>query len=89
MAVDAGKVTVGTAATVIPVTSNQPWLLEVKNDDNTDAVYVGGAAVTTATGLRLSKEERIELSLGPLDRLYAVSTKSGHSVSYVAVRKAG
>lgn len=89
MAVDAGKVTVGTAATVIPVTSNQPWTLELKNDDNTDAVYVGGAAVTTANGLRLSKEERIELSLGPLDRLYAVSTKAGHSVSYVAVRKAG
>lgn len=88
MSVSSGKVTVGTAVTEIPVTSTMPWTLEVKNDDNTDAVYVGGAAVTTTTGLRLSKEERVELPMGPLDRLYAVSTKSGHSVSYVAVRKA-
>lgn len=88
MPTTAGRITVGTAATEIPVTSQMPFTLEVKNNDNTDAVYIGGAAVTTTTGLRLSKEERVELPLQPLDRIYAVSTKAGHTVSYVAVSKA-
>lgn len=89
MPLNAGKVTVGTAATEIPVTSQMPWVVELKNDDNTDAVYIGGSAVTTTTGLRLAKEERVELPLGPLDRVYAISTKAGHSISYAAVRQAG
>lgn len=89
MSVSAGVVTVGTAATEIPVTANQPWTLEIKNNDNTDAVYIGGSAVTTTTGLRLAKEERVELRMNPLDRAYAISTKAGHAVGYLAVRKAG
>lgn len=89
MSISAGRLTVGTAATEIPVTANQPWTIEIKNDDNTDAVYLGGSAVTTTTGLRLSKEERIELEMNPLDRVYVVSTKAGHSVSYLKIAKAG
>jgi len=83
MAILSGRITVGTAATELPVTCFQPWTLDVKNDDNTDAVYIGGPDVTTADGLRLSKEEHISLRMTPLDRLYAVSTKAGHTVSYI------
>lgn len=89
MSLLSGQIAVGTAATEIPVTANQPWTIEIKNDDNTDAVYVGGLAVTTSNGLRLLKEERIELSMNPLDRVYVVSTKTGHSVSYLRISKAG
>lgn len=87
MSVLSGVTTVGTAATEIPTTSTMPWTLEIKNNDNTDAVYIGGPAVTTTTGLRLSKEERIELPLSPLDRVYAISTKAGHSVSWIRLAK--
>lgn len=87
MSVNSGKVTVGTAATEIPFTHHQPWTIEIKNDDNTDAVFLGGSAVTTTTGMRLAKEERVELRVSPLDSIWAVSSKSGHSVSYLAVTK--
>lgn len=83
MPLTSGVVTVGTAATEVPVTCVMPFTLELKNNDNTDAVYIGGPAVTTTNGLRLLKEERVELSLAPLDRVYLVSTKTGHSVSYL------
>lgn len=89
MSLESGTLAVGTAATAIPFTSNQPWVVEIKNNDNTDAVYVGGSAVTTSSGLRLSKEERVELQMNPLDRAYVVSGKVGHSVSYIAIAKAG
>jgi len=89
MSVQAGRTTVGTAAVQIPATHMMPWTLEIKNNDNTDAVYVGGPDVTTATGLRLSKEERVELPLSPLDRVYVVSTKAGHTVSWVRLTRNG
>lgn len=89
MSLLSGQITVGTSATEIPVTSHQPWTIEIKNDDNTDAVYVGGPAVTTSNGLRLAKQERIELSMNPGDRIYLVSTQTGHSVSYLKISKAG
>jgi len=80
MAVSNGKVTVGTAATVIPVSS-------VNNDDNTDTLFLGDAAVTSANGLRLVKLESLTLLMRPADRLFVVSTKSGHSLSWLAITK--
>ena len=88
MALLSGVLSVGTVATVLPATCVMPFRLEVKNNDNTDAVFIGGPGVTVANGLRLAKEERIELTLAPLDRLYAVSTKSGHSISWLRFTQA-
>jgi len=88
MPIDAGTVTVGTAAVEIPVTCVMPFTLEIKNNDNTDDVFIGPSDVTTSNGLRLAKDERVEIGLSPLDRVYAVSTKSGHTVSYLKFSKA-
>jgi len=88
MPVTSGKLTVGTAAVEIPAGSTMPWTLEVHNDDNSDALFVGGAGVTSTTGMRLNKIERVVLPGGPLDRFYVVSTKSGHNVSFIAVTQA-
>jgi len=87
MPISSGKVTVGTAAVEIPETCVMPFSLQVHNNDNSDAVYVGGPDVTVATGYQLNKLESIRFDLSPLDRLYAISSKSGHNLSYVAFRK--
>lgn len=87
MAVESGRVTIGTAATLIDTTDVMPWRLEIHNDDNTDAVYIGGSAVGTATGMQLQKLEHLVLDMNPLDRVYAVSSKAGHSISFLKITK--
>jgi hypothetical protein len=83
MALSSGTVAVGTAATQVNGSSQNPMKLHISNNDNTDSVYLGGESVTTSTGLILGKLERIEFDLNPGDRLYAVSSKAGHSLSYI------
>ena len=78
-----GRTSVGTAATAIDGVYNQYAHIILHNDDNTDAVYIGGPGVTTANGLVLQKEQTFEIGLGPLEQLYAVSTKEGHSISFL------
>ena len=87
MAISNGKLTVGTAATLIPVTSVNPFTLRVHNDDNTDTLFLGNADVTAANGIRLVKLESFEIDLRPADRLYVVASKTGHSLSWLAVTK--
>lgn len=83
MAVSSGVMTVGTVATIIDGTFNSNFRLIVHNNDNTDAVYLGGADVTTANGLLLQKEQTIQLEMNPLESVYAVSGKAGHTISYL------
>ena len=83
MAITSGAMTVGTVATIIDGTSVSNFRLIVHNNDNTDAVFIGGPDVTTANGLRLLKEESIQLEMNPLDSIYAVSGKAGHTISYL------
>lgn len=81
--ISSGVTTVGTAATLIDGLEVNPFRLHLHNNDNTDAVYIGGSAVTTSTGLQLLKNDSIELIINPLEALYAISTKAGHSVSWL------
>lgn len=60
-----------------------PLRLLIHNNDNTDAVYLGGNTVTTTTGLMLDKGIILEIILNPLEELYAVSTKAGHVISWI------
>jgi hypothetical protein len=83
MSISSGTVSVGTAATQINGSSSNPIVIHVANNDNTDTMYLGGAAVTTSNGLALLKQERITITLSQGDRLYAVSTKEGHVLSYL------
>ena len=83
MALSSGQTSVGTAATLIDASSSNPFRLMIHNNDNTDAVYLGGSAVTTTTGMTLAKSERIEFTMFAGERLFAVSTKTGHNISWV------
>ena len=78
-----GRLSVGTVAVPIDGVYNQYARIILHNDDNTDAVYIGAAGVTPTTGLALQKEQTIDIGLGPLEQLYAVSTKTGHTISFL------
>ena len=83
MAIFSGRVTVGTERVQIPVSSNMPFKVLLKNDDNTDAVFIGNGTVTTSTGLRLGKEGQLSFDMNPNDQLFAVSSKDGHTISFL------
>jgi hypothetical protein len=80
-----GQTSVGTAATLIDgIAYNNPVLLHIHNNDNTDSVYIGGPDVTTSNGLKLLKQDSLEITLHQANTIYCVSTKSGHVVSWIA-----
>ena len=81
--ITSGQTIIGTAATLIDGLEVNPFRIHLHNNDNTDSVYLGGAAVTTSNGLTLQKLDSIELTINPLEALYAVSTKAGHVVSWL------
>lgn len=87
MPVSSGQVTVGTAATLIDTTDVMPWQLQIANNDNTATVFLGGADVTTTNGMAVQKLEHQIFEMSPGDRLYAVSSQSGHTVSYIKMTK--
>jgi hypothetical protein len=84
MALTSGTVAIGTVATQVNGSSQNPMKLHISNNDNTDAIYLGGEAVTTSTGLVLGKLERVFFDLNPGERIYAVSSKAGHVLSFVS-----
>lgn len=83
MALTAGTTVVGLTPTLIDGIEVNPFRIRVHNNDNTDAMYLGGSAVTVNTGYKLTKEESIELIINPLESLYAVATKTGHVISWL------
>ena len=83
MAITTNQLTVGTVASIVDGTYNSNFRLIIHNIDNTDAVYIGGPNVTIANGLVLQKEETIQLQMNPLESIYAVSAKAGHTISYL------
>lgn len=83
--ITSGRDSVGTAATLIDGSHNSSFRLVIHNNDNSDAVYLGGSAVGTATGFDLQKLETIDLLLPAGSELYAVSTKLGHSISWLKI----
>jgi hypothetical protein len=83
VAITSGQTSVGTSPTLIDGLEVNPFRLHLHNNDVTDEVFLGDSAVTTTTGLRLLKQDSIELIINPLEALYAVSSKTGHIVSWL------
>ena len=85
MTLFSGTTSVGTAATLIDGTAWQnPVLLHIHNNDNTDSVYIGGSNVTINNGLELVKLDSLEITLHQANQIYCVSSKAGHVVSWIA-----
>lgn len=81
--ITSGTISVGTAATRIDGRAAGSTLLTLHNNDNTDAIYIGDENVSHLNGLTVAKSERIQMVLHPLEQIYVVSTKNGHSVSWL------
>lgn len=79
----AGTTVIGLTPTLVDGLSVNPFRLHLHNNDNTDAVYLGGSAVTVNDGLKLLKEDSIDLIINPLEALYAVASKTGHVISWL------
>lgn len=78
-----GQTSIGTVAVAIDGVHNQPSNIIIHNVDNTDAVYIGSQTVTTTNGFVLAKEGTIQFTLQPLEQLWAVSGKAGHTISWI------
>lgn len=81
--ISSGNVAIGTVATALDGVHTNPSRILISNDDNTDTLFVGGANVGTANGLHVQKLEKIQLDLAPLEQVYAISTKTGHTMSFL------
>lgn len=78
-----GWTTVGLTATPIDGVHNNPTRITIHNNDNATGIYLGGTAVTTTSGLLLLKEQSYQFELEPLEQIYAISTKTGHVISWM------
>jgi hypothetical protein len=85
MPITQGQTTVGTAAVVINTAQANHGFLHITNQDNTDTVYVGGAGITTTTGHGILKSDSIDLQCYANQVFYAISTKAGHTISWVHI----
>lgn len=85
MAITQGQAAVGTAAVQLNSPQSMPGIVHVTNQDNTDTVFVGGAGVTTSTGHGILKSDQIDIQIFAEQVLYAISTKSGHNVSWLHI----
>jgi hypothetical protein len=83
MAITSGVITVGTVPSIIDGTSNSNFRLIVHNNDNTDAVFLGSSDVSISTGLQLLKQQTIQLEMNPLESVFAISDKAGHTISFL------
>ena len=86
MSIISNQVAVGTAATAITTPFQMEGHVHVHNVDNTDTVYLGASSVTTTNGFAILKGETVDLRMPAGDVLYAVSTKSGHTIAILNTR---
>ena len=77
MAIITGQTSVGTAVVKIAGNYGQTVNIHLHLVDNTDNVYLGASDVTTSTGIKLQKQDHVELHLGQNDALYAVASATG------------
>jgi hypothetical protein len=85
MTLFSGTTTVGTAPTLIDgVAWQNPVVMHIHNNDNTETVYLGGPNVSTSNGLRLLKQDSLEITLHQANQIYAVSSQNGHVLSWIA-----
>ena len=74
MAVQAARVTVGTAATLLSAAEADTCAgsrLLVRNSSATTSVFLGGAGVTASTGLELPSASQVPWTLDLGEALYA------------------
>lgn len=77
---------IGTVATLICPADSNPQNFHIHNNSS-HTVYVGGANVTTTTGLTVLKQQTEEFYVVPGDALYAISDGSDRDVRTIRWRQ--
>ena len=88
MPVTSAVVSVGTAVVELsgPFISSKLVYLQDGDFEGDTEVYVGGSAVTTANGVKLSKTNTTVFQTNADDSIYAICTAEGGSVRVVEVK---
>lgn len=82
--ITSGQIAVGTAVpSIIGGIYNGASKIHIHNNDNTKNLFLGGSDVTITTGLRLLKEDSIELELFAGEAVFGISDTGSHSVSWL------
>lgn len=81
--ITSGQAAIGLTATAIDGVSTTESRITIHNNDNSTDIWIGGPGVTPQTGLLLLKEDSYQFNLMPLEQIYAVSTKTGHVISWM------
>ena len=81
--ISTGQAAIGLTATAIDSVSNTESKITIHNNDNATDIWIGGPDVTVSNGLLLLKEQSYQFNLMPLEQIYAVSSKSGHIISWM------
>ena len=85
MAITQGQASVGLTPVQLNLPQAMPGMVHITNQDNTDTVFVGNGTVTTSTGHGILKSDHIDIQIYPDQVLYAVSSKTGHTVSWLHI----
>lgn len=78
-----GQMVVTSTPAQIDGIHTNPTRIHIHNNDNTVDLLLGGADLTAANGLMLSKLDSIELILNPGEVLFAMSSSGSISVSWL------
>jgi hypothetical protein len=83
------QVTLGTAAVEIVGHDNMPHdvILHNMTKSSNSYIFFGGPDITTTNGPHIDPGETIQFTVGPGDRLYAVSDPAGLVVGVLDIRK--
>jgi len=81
--ISTGQAAIGLTATAIDGVSTTESKITIHNNDNATHIWIGGPDVTTSNGLLLLKEQSYQFNLMPLEQIYAVSSKTGHIISWM------
>ena len=89
MAIVTRQVTLGTAATEIVGHDNMPHdvILHNMTKSSNEFIFYGDANVSTTNAPHIDPGETIRFTLGPDDRLFAVSDPAGLVVGVMDIRK--
>jgi hypothetical protein len=83
------QVTLGTAATEIVGHDNMPHevILHNMTKSSNEYIFYGGSAVSTTNAPHIDPGQTVQFTLGPEDRLFAVSDPAGLVVGVMDIRK--
>jgi hypothetical protein len=83
--ITSGTQSVGTTAVAIDGIAASPCKIQIRNNDQTKTLFVGGPTVTTANGLAVDKLTTIEFELPAGEQMFMISTENGHTVSWLRI----